>query len=694
MTFDQAKAVWLDDQNTLAQFVGFYANIDIDTKFPAVFSIAAVNAYRVFLNGTFVAHGPARCGHGYARIDRIPLQLTAGANHIAIEVAAFHMNSYEHTDQDGMLCAELSIGESVLLRSDQDFSAAILKHRIREVPRYSFQRPSCEVYDLNTQSNDWRVNGFQNTEPLVAVNSYQFIERNAPYPKYPAISAKPLSYWNCTFEHVTEYRQDRSLTSISDKLKGFPLDELVVNPQQIIEGCTSTRADNRSLDLAEHQAVIFDLKRNRSGFIQCELNCPKDAYILVSFDERLTDEGDVDSSRFGCLNVVSYQLKAGTYQLESFAPYTARFIKIHSYQGSCQISSCSMRAYENPRMFDQSYSGDDQSLNDIYTAAQHTISQNSVDIFMDCPSRERAGWLCDSFFMGRYERELCDKRGVEHDFLENFILPDSFKYLPDGMLPMCYPADFYNENFIPQWSLWYILQLAEYREAYPDCDLPERARPAMERLYKWFCQYENDDGFLESLPAWNFIEWSKANEFVQDVNYPTNMLYCQALEALSQLYGDEQYAKKSASLRQKIIDVAWDGEWFCDHAKRADDGSLSLQSDKTEVCQYYALFFGFRPDGWESLWNKLVEHFGSHYDATGPYQDIFPANAFIGYILRIDLMSQIGDNAEQCLKEIKGLYAGMAELTGTLWEHNNTGASCNHGFAGFIALLISKLSPQ
>ncbi len=30
----------------------------------------------------------------------------------------------------------------------------------------------------------------------------------------------------------------------------------------------------------------------------------------------------------------------------------------------------------------------------------------------------------------------------------------------------------------------------------------------------------------------------------------------------------------------------------------------------------------------------------------------------------------------------------MAELTGTLWEHKNTFASCNHGFASYVAVLI------
>ena len=30
------------------------------------------------------------------------------------------------------------------------------------------------------------------------------------------------------------------------------------------------------------------------------------------------------------------------------------------------------------------------------------------------------------------------------------------------MLPMCYPADHYDGNFIPNWAMWFVLELEEY----------------------------------------------------------------------------------------------------------------------------------------------------------------------------------------------------------------------------------------
>ena len=40
---------------------------------------------------------------------------------------------------------------------------------------------------------------------------------------------------------------------------------------------------------------------------------------------------------------------------------------------------------------------------------------------------------------------------------------------------------------------------------------------------------------------------------------------------------------------------------------------------------------------------------------------------------------------EEVYKECIALFKKMAETTGTLWEHNSTGASCIHGFAAYAA---------
>ena len=104
----------------------------------------------------------------------------------------------------------------------------------------------------------------------------------------------------------------------------------------------------------------------------------------------------------------------------------------------------------------------------------------------------------------------------------------------------------------------------------------------------FFERYENSDSLLEDLPGWNFVEWSKANNFVNGVNYPTNMLYAAALSTAGELY-DEAYSEKARKIKQNILEQSFNGTFFVDNAIRKN-GKLELTDNISEVCQYYAFF--------------------------------------------------------------------------------------------------------
>jgi alpha-L-rhamnosidase len=55
----------------------------------------------------------------------------------------------------------------------------------------------------------------------------------------------------------------------------------------------------------------------------------------------------------------------------------------------------------------------------------------------------------------------------------------------------------------------------------------------------------------------------------------------------------------------------------------------------------------------------------------------------------MDLLSRFGEG-DQLLDEMKRYFLGMAEATGTLWEKDDERASCNHGFASFLCVLLAR----
>lgn len=140
--------------------------------------------------------------------------------------------------------------------------------------------------------------------------------------------------------------------------------------------------------------------------------------------------------------------------------------------------------------------------------------------------------------------DLTGNHLVEDNFLENYLLPEQFPYLPEGMIPMCYPSDHPDGVYIANWALWFILELYEYQGRSPQSSLIPALKNRVDGILAFMARYENEDGLLENIPGWVFVEWSKANELTDGVNYPSNMLYSATLLAASRLYKKEEYRQK------------------------------------------------------------------------------------------------------------------------------------------------------
>ena len=85
----------------------------------------------------------------------------------------------------------------------------------------------------------------------------------------------------------------------------------------------------------------------------------------------------------------------------------------------------------------------------------------------------------------------------------------------------------------------------------------------------------------------------------------------------------------------------------------------------------------------------MITQFGPKRDADAVYPEVYPSNAIVGNYLRLELMIRYGYK-EQVLEECCDFFLGMAELTGTLWEHSKLNASLNHGFASMAAVYIDQ----
>lgn len=696
--FEKALPVWLanheKEMNTTCRFTGCIQRGNATLK------ITGSSFYRLFINGKYILFGPARGPKGYFRVDEVDITpyLTEQNNTVVFEVNCYNVNTYYINNQPAFLQAEVVLDNDIALYTgvDGNVSCEEVTNRIKKVQRLSFQRGFAESWILDSVYNESYTQPIKGGKELVEFDRRNLLSRNVPFPilvdLYPEkiVSAGAVSISSNLPDNFT----DKAKIQICDVILGYRDSELDVKLSDDAAHYryseeSGSSAETKNILIKKDKYAIFKFARDYSGFIKIKLSCKNKAQLILTFDEILKN-GDIDYSRIDCCNIIRCDVEVGEYEFISFEPYTMQFLKIIAFNSDVKIEAVSLIEFSAPDSEKYRYSGSDPIIKSIWEAGVETFRQNAVDMYTDCPSRERAGWLCDSYWIGRVEYLLTGKSIIEKNFLENFLLPNSFDYLPDGMLPMCYPADHIDGNYIPTWPMWLVLELGEYYNRSNDRDLINAFKTKIYKFFNFLDRYLNNDGLLEKLDKWVFVEWSKANDFVQDVNFPANMLYSACKRVAGNLYNDNKLIEDADKMASVIRRLSFDGNFFTDHLVYDDYGKLYNPGDTTETCQYYAFYFKIATrELYPDLWNVLVNEFGPKRKKQNKYPRVYFSNAFIGNYLRLDMLYRENEK-EAVIDNIKGYFYDMAKLTGTLWEHDSTFASLCHGFASHVLVWLKE----
>ncbi len=613
--------------------------------------VCAVDSYQVFLDGKFIFYGPNRAPSGFIRPAKLGV---IGVKKVTIKVLSYGKPCYACDFQEPFFGAMLTKDENEVY-STCNFDCFREDYRLIDMPRYSRQRGFAEGYDFN-------LTGKVSVETAIV-----------SAPKQLNIGASR-----------SEYKTVNFIYDGCDTFNGF---EEIKTPWWSKNPAFAAKDNDFDISrdflpraIGKFKAIDFHLENERTGFIKFSAFANEPTEMLVVFDEFLPD-GKWTFARGACNDYIYIKIPAGKTEFISREPYAFKFLKVIVSNGI--NIDVSLITYENDFKTCVSISGD-ASVEKVLKAAENTFRQNAVDLFTDCPGRERAGWLCDSFFTAKAERFFTGKNEIEKNFIENFILATTPE-IPDGMLPMCFPSEHDKNCYIPNWSLWFILEIYDYFIRTGDTDLVNRAKDKIYGIIRFFDEFINEYGLLENLKSWVFVEWSICNdpEYVKGVNFPSNMLYSLALKRTGELFNDFDLIDRAKSIDEQIVSLSFNGQFFVDNAVRENGKLIACKSHLSETCQYYALFTGLCSE--KNYAKTIIEKFGPFRKDEFP--EVGKSNAFIGNYLRLFWLCSIGEY-DRVLDESVEYFTFMAEKTGTLWEHDSPKASCCHGFASVVAALI------
>ena len=669
-----------NEMNILASFAANAADLRSTTM-----HICAADFYRLYVNGRFVAFGPARAARGYAREDVIDLTdyHCNGGNTIEIQLMHYRCCSYVAPNQPGFLLCELEKDGDVILATGTDFKCWLNHCREQKVSRYSVQRHFMEIWDLRKTSEE---------VPVEAVDCPIVIDRRAPYPRYEDVLLNAAGIGK--LEHDPDIVPHQYFYSfpVNARWGGFSREEEVSHPYEWVQCYRQIMTDRRvnlPAVLHEGEYALFDLGQIETGFLSLTGLADEDADVVIAFSEGCAEE-EFAFTDIHAQNVVEVILPSGKPEtFLSFEPYVLRYAMVAVRSGRLSIENFGVKTYIGDVTTVAIPPIADETLLSVYQAAVRTYAHNAVDVYTDCPSRERAGWLCDSYFTAKTEYALFGDTKVEDAFLENYRLFSGDERLPKGALPMIYPGEVEdNGKFIPQWTMWYILEVEDYINNRGHREDAELFRDSINGLLAFYAQYENRDGLLEKLPSWNFVEWSKANDWTQDVSYPTNFLYAQVLECVYKIYGEIACLEKASRIRKTAVEQSFNGSVFLDHSIRDENGVLQRQNNCSEACQYYAILFAgidLLDDKYAELRRLVLDVFGAQ--RTEAHPEIAEINAFIGAYLRLEVLLKL-EQYDLVLRDVKDLFGSMGDVTGTLWEYRQPHGSRDHGFASYALVAI------
>ena len=652
--------------------------------------------YHLYDNGVFIGSGPARAAHNFFRVDRYQIK-DVKHHRFVVEIAGYNCNSYYYAQHAPFLAMEILYQGEIkkYTGENDDFECYLNTSKIQKVSRFSFQRTFSESYSFKEDFYRF-LKGKSNPYPreqIEEIKEVSLLKRHADYPDYSSVKFKEIERGKTIINPDLQPYRDRYMKA--EHIGIFPFDQWEINPNDTISQLEYRFIKKRSEAIYAHQFKTFVLKSSLTGFIRFEIECLHASDVYFVFDEVSTCDDPsapkkIEFFRNTTQNIVSYSFKKGTYHHMSFEPYSMKFLRVIVLRGAIKIRNLRLIKYENPLTNAIRYRFKNPKINKIVKAGLSTFAQNAVDILTDCPSRERAGWLCDSYFSGQSEFLITGDNKIETNFLENYGLFQSYPSLPDGMIPMCYPGEYPDGIFIPNWSMFYVLEVFNYFKHHRNESLLLKSQEKIRGLIRYFSAFENEIGLLENLQSWVFIEWSKANDddFIKGVNIPSNMLYADMLEKASILLNEKNLNEKAEKIRKTIRDIAFNGTFFVDNLIRDDQGKLTLTNHTTETCQYYAFYFNTADkNDYPELFDLLIRRFGPYRNSDLTYPEVYKSNVIMGDYLRLSLLNRY-HLSDQALKETVSYFYKMAKLTGTLWEHDSLFASLNHGMTSYVINII------
>jgi alpha-L-rhamnosidase len=706
--------------------------VEFETNQESAFKIAAQNFYQFWLNGEWTGYGPARASHGRLTVDewKLPASLLQNKNTITVQVFWEGVFTFDHVCGTPGLWLRL---ESETGKIPFEVWATGKTGRC-DMRRFSVMRGWIEDIDRRALPEGWPCGEWNHKDWQKAV-----LRDNDPAVILEPRDIKPYfldkRYGQCvTFagacnpQNRTPHRNLR-IAGDAEDAENDP--SRVLHEEHL---CPSAASDCNLSALAANgsgiailgadpdgldRTVQLDFGKEVTGLIELCLDVPAGTVVDIGWSEGLWQEelmgcwarSDQPSGsvcpRELCDSRQSarYICRGGEREtINSLFIAAFRYLRIAfrlpegDSSSEIRVHHIFVRSVGYSIAREGSFLCSDNDLNRIYESAIETMENSVADVFMDCPGRERGGWLNDSFWAAVGFQSVTGDIAFDRRFIRQFTdSQNAMEY--EGIPAPLYPSDCQlwtlpnNTRLRPivGHTLFWLLQAERHLRLFGDDCLKEEWRPAINKVFKAFEKYRNEQYLLENVSWDTFYDWSRFQR--GPIQTADNFVYAYASQRLGRFYGEQDWVEAGRKTAESIESLAWNEgrELYADILEK-DNKEYVPGKKASELTNYIALWTGIVPEAKaKRIWRQLCNFHPRTVDRTlFDYETNLIRCNLYGWMYRFDYEGRTGeiDLLVRDLKEACAPMFGRGQTT--IGEHLGYHASLCHGYTGYIAYVLTR----
>lgn len=407
--------------------------------------IAADDYYKLFINGRFVAMGPAQ-GYYFAYYYNdvsISDYLRAGINNIEVQVYYHGLvcRAYQSADCRMGLVAEVFSGNSILHATDDSW--------------------------LVFRDNRYKTDGTIGYDTLFSENFSYKAKNAAPV----RASIKETDYTFCKTPAKTVSVYNRFPSEVRTLPKG---------------------------------GAFIDFGQEITGTLSFSFIAPKGGKVKIYMGEETADNSvgvrwDMRCN-CKCSETVTLAKDSGVYNQFDYRGF--RYAAVIPSGG---VEVRNVHAVVRHYPFDEGHcvlETENAMLRKIWEICKNSVKYGSQEVFVDCPTREKGQYSGDATITGSAHCILTGDASLLKKTIENKI---QSAFIDDGLMAVM-PGSQMQE--IADYSLQLPMHLLRYYKTSGDSGFLSQSLSATEKMLAHFGRYARPDGLLENVTdKWNLVDW-------------------------------------------------------------------------------------------------------------------------------------------------------------------------------------------